>query len=163
MLDSILSDLIQEIIIMKKQCVVLLTALLILFVDCSILRKEQMQGIVGTWTGKGIYVKDSDVTLTFSEDMKMILSYDMGDKKYILNGNYTANLSKHPVLIDIINLGFPKSNTFYCCMAIAEFPIINKMNIYGLIGQCGEISRPTEFNRNPTDRHQLYLELTKKE
>ena len=141
----------------------LLCVAMLIVTSCSMMGAKKAESIVGMWTGKGIYVKDSDVTLTFSEDMKMILSYDMGDKKYILNGNYTANLSKHPVLIDIINLGFPKSNTFYCCMAIAEFPIINKMNIYGLIGQCGEISRPTEFNRNPTDRHQLYLELTKKE
>ncbi|MFC1528557.1 hypothetical protein ACFL5B_01465 [Candidatus Latescibacterota bacterium] len=133
-----------------------------LFAGCSILRKEQKQGIVGTWTGKGIYVKDSDVTMTFSEDMTMTLTYDMGDKIYILNGNYTANLSKNPALIDIFNFGFSKSETSICCMAIAEFPIMNKMNIYGLIGQCGEISRPTEFNRNPSDRHQLYLELMKK-
>ena len=148
---------------MKKQIIVVSMALFILCISCSILIKKQKQSIVGTWTGKSIYVKGADVTLIFFEDMTLTLSHNTGDKKYVLNGNYTANLSKHPALIDIFNLGFSKSDTSYCCLAIAEFPTTNNMNIYGLIGQCGEISRPTEFNRNPSERRQLYLELMKKE
>ena len=148
---------------MKQQCVVLSVVLLILFAGC----KEQKQGIVGTWTGKGIVGyqgnrQNWDITLTFSEDMTLTLLYEMGDRKYMFNGNYTADLSKNPALLDIRNFGLTK-DTSYCCMAIAEFPAINKMNICGIIGQCGEISRPAEFNRNPTDNHQLYHELTKKE
>ena len=153
---------------MKKQCTVLSAVLLILFVGCSILRKEQKQDIVGTWIGKGIVGyqgnhQDWNVTLTFSKDMTLTLSYEMGDKKYLLKGNYTANLSKHSALINIINFGILKSDMSYCCMAIAEFPAENKMNICGIIGQCGEVSRPTEFNRNPSYNYQLYHELTKKE
>jgi hypothetical protein len=124
---------------------------MLIFTSCSVIGMKKAESIVGTWTGKGIYVKDSDVTLTFRDDMTLTLSHDIGDKKYILNGNYTVNLSKYPVLIDIVNIGFPKRNTLYCCLATAEFPIINKMNNYVLIGQCGEISRPIEFNRNSTD------------
>ena len=141
--------------------------LLILLTGCSILRKEQKQSIVGTWTGKAIVAyqgtqKKYDISLILSDDMTMTLSYDIGGKKLILNGNYTTDLSKNPALIDIINFGFPKG-TAYCCMAIAEFPIVNKMIISGLIGQCGQVSRPAEFDRNPSDRHQIYFELTKKE
>ena len=151
---------------MKKQFLVLSALLLILFVGCSILRREHKQDIVGVWTGKAMVayrgtIHAYDVTLTFGEDKTLSLSYDMGDKKLTLSGNYTSDLSKNPALIDILNFGFPKGNK-YCCMAIAEFPTINKMNISGLIGQCGEISRPTEFIRKPSDRHQLYLELKKK-
>lgn len=152
---------------MKQQCVVLSAVLLILLVGCNSSREEQKQDIAGTWTGKGIVGyqgnrQEWDIMLTFSEDMTLTLTYEMGDRKYLFNGNYTADLFQQPALIDIRNFGLSK-DTPYCCMAIAEFPTKNKMNICGIIGQCGEISRPAEFNRNPSDRHQLYHELTKKE
>jgi hypothetical protein len=157
----------QEIIFMKKQCMVLSAALLILFVGCSILHKGHKQDIAGTWTGEAIVAyqgnsKVYDVILTLGKDTAMTLSYDIGGKILTFTGNYTADFSKKPVQIDILNFGFPKGDK-YCCMAIAEFPMINKMNISGQIGKCGEVSRPTKIIRNPTDNHQLNLELTKKE
>lgn len=158
----------KSIITMKKECAVFLAVLLFLFAGCSILQKERKQSVIGTWTGKGIVAnrgvhRDWDVTLTFGEDSTMTLSYGTGDQKITLGGSYTVDLSKRPARIDITNYGFPKSDTRYCCLAIAEFPEISRMSISGLLGQCGKISRPTEFNRNPSDHRQLYLELTKKE
>ncbi len=50
----------------------------------------------------------------------------------------------------------PDSNFVYVSMK-------EKMKIYGLFGQSGEVTRPTEFNRNPSERFQMYIELTKKE
>jgi len=131
------------------------------------LRNEHKHNIIGAWTGKAFVAhqgiqKEWDAALTFNEDMTVSLSYDINGKQVILTGNYTANLMKHPALIDIHNFGFPKGKTFYCCLAIAEFPIINTMNISGIIGECGKVSRPAQFNRNPSNNHQLYLELTRK-
>ncbi|MHB9031369.1 MAG: hypothetical protein ACYC9O_21580 [Candidatus Latescibacterota bacterium] len=152
---------------MKKQHVIPLVVLMLLSIGCSILQKERKQDIIGIWTGKATVAhqdisKNYDATLTFREDMTMTLTYVINGNNVTLNGNYTADLLKRPAQIDIRNLGFPKSKTFYCCLAIAEFPMKNKMNISGLLGQCGEISRPAEFNRHPSNNHQLYLELVKK-
>jgi hypothetical protein len=153
---------------MKQPYVVLSSVLLILLVGCNSSREEHRQDLVGIWTGKGIVGyqgshQEWDVTLTLNENMTLTLLYESGERKFLFNGDYTVDLSQRPALIDIRNFRFPKTDISYCCMAIAEFPSINTMNICGIIGRCGEISRPTEFNRNPTDNHQLYHELRKKE
>ena len=145
---------------MKKQYVVFTASLLVLFVGCSMMRKEAKKSIVGTWTGEGR--QGSEVTLVFSEDMTMSMLFEMGDNEFTMNGKYTVDLSKHPATIDLLDIEFPQGDMILCCMAIAEFPVEGKMNIYGLFGQSGEVIRPTEFNRNPSERRQLYLELTKK-
>lgn len=149
---------------MGKKCALFSAVLFFFFAGYN----ENKQGLAGTWTGKGIVAyQDSvrqewDVTVTFSEDMKVTISYNSAERKYTLTGDYRADLSKHPALIDFLNFGIPE-DTLYCCLAIAEFPDINKMNLCGVIGQCGEISRPAGFNRTPSDHHQLYHELTKNE
>ncbi len=76
-------------------------------------------------------------------------------------GDYIVDLSRRPARIDITNFGFSKGVTSICCMAIAEFPDKDTMNICGLFGKCDEVQRPVKFDRKPSDNHQLYLELKK--
>ena len=146
---------------MKKHYAVVITLLLVLFIGCSMMENKTEKSIVGIWTGKGL--QGSEVTLIFKEDMTMTMSFDMGDNEFTMNGKYTADLSKNPAVIDLLDIEFPQGDMTFCCMAIAEFPTEGKMNICGLFGQSGEVIRPTEFNRNPSEREQLYLELMKKE
>ncbi len=146
---------------MKKQSIVLIALLFILLTGCSMMGMKAQKSIVGVWTGEGR--QGSEVTLTFNEDMTMTMSFDMGDNEFTMNGKYTADLAKSPVTIDLLDIEFPQGDMTISCSAIAEFPAEGKMNIYGLFGQSAEVTRPTEFNRNPSERRQLYLELTKKE
>ncbi len=152
---------------MKQHYAAFSVALLILFNGCSILRKEHNEDIVGVWAGKGVVAsgsvrQDWDVTVAFNKDMTLTLSYARDDKKIVFHGNYTADLSQYPAVIDIRNFGPGKGDSPYCCMAIAEFPAMNRMNISGLIGKCGEVSRPAEFIRDPSHHRQLNFELTKR-
>ena len=146
---------------MKKYYAVVTTLLLVLFIGCSMMRNKTNKSIVGKWAGKDR--QGSDVTFTFKEDMTLTMSFDMGDNEFTMNGNYTADLSKTPAVIDLLNIEIPERDMTFCCMAIAEFLAEGKMNICGLFGQSGEVTRPVEFNRNPSERQQLYLELKKKE
>jgi len=146
---------------MKKHYVVVTTLLLVLFIGCSMMGMKKAESIVGIWTGKGN--QGSEVTMTFKEDMTMNMSFNMNGNEFTMNGKYTTDLSKNPAEIDLLEIEFSQSDMTFGCMAIAEFPTEGKMNIYGLFGQSGEVTRPTEFNRNPSERRQLYLELMKKE
>ena len=145
---------------MKKHYVVVTTLLLVLFIGCSMMGMKKAESIVGIWTGKGN--QGSEVTMTFKEDMTMTMSFDMDGNEFTMNGKYTTDLSKNPAVIDLLDIDFPQSDMTFCCNAIAEFPTEGKMNIYGLFGQSGEVTRPTKFNRNPSEQRQLYLELIRK-
>ncbi len=146
---------------MKKHYAIITTLLLVMFIGCSIMGMKTKKSIVGIWTGKGR--QDSEVTLTFNEDMTMIMSFNMDNNEFTMNGKYTVDFSQEPVTIDLLDIEFSQGDMTLSCLGIAEFPTEGKMNIYGLFGQSGDINRPTEFNRNPSERRQLYLELTKKE
>lgn len=152
---------------MKRHGAVFVAVLLILSAGCGVLRNAPKRSIVGTWIGKGVVGHGGvrqvwDVTLTMNADGTFVVVYDIGGKnRKELKGKYSTVLSRHPAFIDIV-FEFP-NNVSYCCPAIAEFPAADKMNICGLIGQCGEVARPATFNRNPSNNHQLYHELTKKE
>ena len=148
---------------MKKHYAVVTTLFLVLFIGCSMMGNKKNKSIVGIWTGKGQQNSEIEVTMTFREDMTMTMSFDTGDNEFTMNGKYTTDLSKNPALIDLLDIEFPERDMTFCCMAIAEIPAEGKMNIYGLFGQPGEVIRPTEFNRNPSERREMYLELMKKE
>jgi len=128
----------------------LLCVAMLIVTSCSMMGMKKAESIVGIWTGKGS--QGSEVTMTFKEDMTMSMSFDMGDNEFTMNGKYTADLSKNPAEIDFLDIEFSQNDMTFGCMAIAEFPTEGKMNIYGLFGQSGEITRPTEFNRNPSER-----------
>jgi len=144
-------------------CAILSLALL---AGCGVLWNAPKPGLAGIWTGKAVVGHEGvrrewDVTLTFNDNGTFILIYKMdGKNTHEFKGTYTADLSRRPAAIDI-TFRFP-NNTSSCCLAIAEFPAAGKMNICGLIGGCGRVSRPASFNRNPSNNHQLYHELTKK-
>ena len=138
----------------------LLCVAMLIVTSCSMMGMKKAESIVGIWTGKGN--QGSEVTMTFKEDMTMIMSFNMDNNEFTMNGKYTVDFSQDPVTIDLLDIEFPQGDMTLSCLGIAEFPTEGKMNIYGLFGQSGDINRPTEFNRNPSERQQLYLELMKK-
>ena len=146
---------------MKKHYQVLTVVLLILFAGCSMMGKKVEKSIVGTWVGEGI--QGSEVTYIFNEDMTMTMSFSMDGNEFTMKGKYVVDFSQSPVTIDLLDIEFPQGDMTISCLGIVEFPGEGKMNIYGLFGQSGEVTRPTEFNRNPSERFQMYIELTKKE
>ena len=123
--------------------------------------KKAKKSIVGTWVGEGF--QGSEVTYTFKEDMTMTTSFVMNGNEFTMKGKYAVDFSQNPVTIDLLDIEFPQGDMSISCLGIVEFPGEGKMNIYGLFGQSGEITRPTEFNRNPSERFQMYIELIKKE
>ena len=146
---------------MKKHYAVVTILLLVQFTGCSLMGNKTNKSIVGIWTGTGR--QGSEVTMTFKEDMTMTMSFSMDGNEFTMNGKYVVDFSQNPVTIDLLDIEFSQGDMSISCLGIVEFPGEGKMNIYGLFGQSGEITRPTEFNRNPSERFQMYIELTKKE
>ncbi len=152
---------------MKTCSMVPAVALCVFLTGCGILRNDRVQNVAGIWTGRSVIgyrgvAQEWHATLVLGEDLTFTLTYEKdGASKKVLMGNYTADLLKRPVHIDLSNVGFSKGATHTCCLAIAEFPAGGKMTVGGLFGKCGEIRRPEKFDRNPSGNHQLYLELKK--
>ncbi len=158
----------RELILMRKTHVILSAVLFLLFAGCSVFGKGKTPDITGTWIGKAVVAdsglrKEYAATLVFSENKTMTLIYEIDGKKVTFSGTYTADRTKHPMFIDIRNYGFLESSMAFCCPSVAEFPTVNRMNISGNIGRCGTVSRPSKFDRNPSRRTQLCLEMTRAE
>jgi len=144
---------------MRNPFPVFIAVLLILSTGCSIMKKTAQESIVGTWTGET--AQGTEMTLAFREDMTMIMSGSMDGNDFSLEGKYTADLTKSPATVDLLDMELPQGNMTISCLGIAEFHGPGKMNLYGIFGESGGISRPTEFDRNPSDRRQFYIELKK--
>ena len=142
---------------MLKYKTMMSIGLLICITGCSIMGKSVQRSITGSWTGQN--AEGVRVTLNFQDDSSMSLVFDMDGNEFSLNGKYVADVTKTPATIDLLDITTPQGDMRFNGMAIAEFPGEGSMNFYCVFGEAGSLTRPSEFNRNPTVREQLYVEL----
>ena len=140
---------------MKRQIICLAVLFSLIIYSCSMLRVSESQRITGKWTA--FHQSGAEIIFEFKPDMTMTCTVpDAPD--YSFTANYTVDNSKNPTTVDLLNI--ESMNIQEVCLAIIQFSDDNKMEFFGIFGEPGQVSRPSEFNKY-ADIPELYLEFNK--
>ena len=143
---------------MKKQLCVVSVLSLVMVIGCSMFLKKEPQSIIGSWAGE--HSSGAQVIMEFNDDNSMALIVP-GYEEYSFKGNYTADYSKKPIVLNIRNI---ESGIFSpAFMAIAEIREENTLVFQGNFGSPGDISPPEKISGYDSPPSELYLELLKSE
>ena len=142
---------------MKNKFVILSVLVLVILTGCSMMGRKGEISIIGEWSGTNS--RGNDMIILFNEDMTLTITVNSGSNTYTLDGKYAVDYSKDPVTVDLMDINIPQANMTLSCLGIAEFPKPDNMVLFGIFGQAGQITRPTEFERDASERRKLYVEL----
>ncbi|MFC1511810.1 hypothetical protein ACFL5H_01280 [Candidatus Latescibacterota bacterium] len=145
---------------MKASRVVLIALLVAGIGGCSIMEKTPPQvDVVGNWSGKSH--DGSSATMIFHKEKSVSISITVEDYDIYMVGKYEVDYTTDPVTVDLRDLDLSEFGMVLYCQGIVAFPEPRRMIFYGQLGESSGATSPTEFNPNPSQMGELYLELTK--